>query len=122
MITKIIGSLTIVGILFSAWFFMDNRFATAGKVVEVKKEMEEKVENVKDSLEAVTKSVNKLNKKIDYENYRSQREYRQRRQWNLEDKYGHNVNAAPIEVKEEYRNNKIEIQRIEENIKKMEKK
>jgi hypothetical protein len=83
---SILGVLTILGIFFGAYCYLDARFAKAEEVRAVEQ-------------------------RLDYKIVSDQVQVKQQRSWQLEDRY--QEKTMPEAVKEEYRKLKEEIKRLE---------
>jgi low affinity Fe/Cu permease len=75
--------IALVGFLFSAFFFIDNRYASS-------------------------EDVKQIEQRLDYKITADQMNDMQNRLWTLEDRYGHNLERANDIVKQEYRKLKSE--------------
>jgi chromosome segregation ATPase len=91
LITNIVGILTIAGLLFGGYFFIDSRYALAQTVAQVEKRLDQKI--VSDQLDQT-----------------------QSRIWKLEDRYP-KQDKMPESVKEEYRNLQDQKQKLQDKVK-----
>lgn len=90
---SIIGLITIVGIVFSVYFFVDNKYAKAGEVRQLEQRFEHKITT--DSLKAT-----------------------QNRLWQLEDKYGRDIDKVKdSDVRKEMKELKEDIEMQKEKLK-----
>lgn len=90
---SIIGLITIIGIVFSAYFFVDNKYAKAGEVRQLEQRFEHKI-----TTDALKSTQNRL--------------------WQLEDKYGSDINKIRDSgVKKEMKELKEEIEMQKEKLK-----
>lgn len=95
LITSIIGLMTLIGIIFSVYFWMDDRYANA-------------------------ETVKKIEQRLDYKIKSDQAQSIRERIWRIEDKFG-STPSNPI-VKEELRKLQFDLNEINGQVKEMEKK
>lgn len=90
---SIIGLITIIGIIFSVYFFMDNKYAKAEEVKQLEQRFEHKITS--DALKAT-----------------------QNRLWQLEDKYGRDIDKIKdSDVRKEMKELREEIEMQKEKLK-----
>lgn len=96
MIKTIISLLTLIGIIFGGYFYIDTRYALA--------------ENTRQSMQEISESLQKLNEKIDNTNNSIRYKEIQSRIWKIEEKY--EGKKMPDIVKEEYKQLKFELEEM----------
>ena len=102
MYKKLITGMTIISIVLGGWLFVDDRFAHAA---DMRKQSQ--------IIELIQLSVANIKDQMTYDSYQSMIEYRQRKLWKWEDKYGKDLEKAPQDVKDSYHELVLEIGRIE---------
>ena len=108
---KIAALVAIIGSVLGAYIYLDNRFAHA-----------EDMRSQANILESVQANIAILHRKMSYNQLQAMVDYRQRKIWRIEDKFGKDLKHASQGIKDDYHEIVLEIQKLEKRMLEIEKK